>query len=145
MIPAHVTAARSYIGTGWCHRGRRPGRWLDCIGLVVCSLQAAGRPVQDRLLYGREPEKDDLRGALRAEFGAPLPKAQARVGDIGLFRGLVYPLHVGIIADYRFGGLSVIHASNEPGVNKVTENRLAEQWLRRLLEVYRPVLPGEGA
>lgn len=137
MIPQHVTAARAFIGTRWSHRGRVPGHKLDCVGLVVCALAAAGRKVQDRALYGREPEKDNLRAALVAEFGPALPKAQARVGDIGLFRGRVYPLHVGILGDYAFGGLSVIHGSNEPGVMKVTENRLAEQWLDRLLEVYR--------
>ena len=145
MIPAHVLAARSYLGTGWHHRGRTPGQRLDCVGLIVCAMAAAGRPVQDRKLYGKEPEADNLRAALVAEFGPALPKAQARVGDIALFRGRVYPLHVGILGNYAFGGLSVIHASNEPGVKKVTENRLAAQWLDRLLEVYRPVLPGEGA
>lgn len=138
MTPKHVLAARSYLGTGWRHRGRRPGHKLDCVGLVVCAMAAAGRPVKDRVLYGREPEGDDLRGALRAEFGPALPKSQARVGDVALFRGHEYPLHVGILADYAFGGLSVIHASNEPGVRKVAENRLAEQWLDRLIEVYRP-------
>lgn len=144
MTPKHVTAARAWLGTRWRHRGRRPGVWLDCVGLVVCALEAAGRRVKDRLLYGREPEKDNLRAALIEEFGQPLPKAQAQVGDIALFRGVEYPLHVGIIGDYALGGLSVIHACNEPGARKVTENRLAEQWLDRLLEVYRPVIPGEG-
>ena len=132
-----VIAARSFVGTPWRHRGRKPGRWLDCLGLVVCALHKAGRPVQDRLTYGREPEKDDLRGALVAEFGPTLPKDQAQPGDIALFIGAAYPLHVGIVGDYYLGGLSVIHGSNEIGVERVAEHRLAGQWMRRLIEVYR--------
>lgn len=132
-----VIAARSHLGTPWRHRGRIPGRRLDCVGHVVCACVKAGRPVKDREIYGREPEKDDLRGALAAEFGPALPKAQARAGDIGLFIGSRYPLHVGVIGDYYLGGLSLIHASNEPGVCKVVEHALAGQWLHRLIEVYR--------
>lgn len=133
----HVDFARAWIGTPWRHRGRQPGRRLDCVGLVVCALQAAGKVVQDRQIYGREPERDGLRDAMRAELGAPLPKDRAQVGDIALLRGDVYPLHVGILGAYPLGGLSLIHASNAPGVMRVTEQRLAGLWLDRLIEVYR--------
>lgn len=136
MTPAHVVAGRSFIGTPWQHRGRTPGRRLDCVGFVVCAFAAAGRVTSDREFYGREPEKDDLRAALQAEFGPPLPKDQARCGDVGLFRGFIYPLHVGLITDYR--GLGLLHASNAPGVMKVVEHELAAQWAGRFLEVYRP-------
>lgn len=139
MIPLHVTHARALIGTRWSHRGRSSKR-IDCVGLIVVSLAKAGRQVKDRLVYGKEPHEDGLREALIAEFGQPAHKRQAQVGDVGLFRGAEYPLHVGIIGNYSLGGLSVIHANNEPGVRKVCENRLAEQWLDRLLEVYRVAL-----
>jgi len=139
MTPPHVHHARALIGTRWSHRGRTSRR-IDCVGLIVVSLAKAGRKVQDREVYGVEPHEDGLREALIAEFGQPVHKAKAQVGDIGLFRGIEYPLHVGIIGDYAYGGLSVIHANNEPGVRRVCENGLAEQWLDRLLEVYRVVL-----
>ena len=133
----HVQEARRWIGTPWRHRGRQPGRRLDCVGLVVCALHAAGRPVKDRQVYGRDAEKDALRDALMAEFGHPLPRDRAAPGDIALFRGEAYPLHVGILGDYPLGGLSVIHACNAPGVMRVTEHRLAGEWWDRLVEVYR--------
>lgn len=136
MIPAYIEAGRSFIGTPWCHRGREPGRRLDCIGELVCAFLATGRAIQDRKFYGRDPEKDQLRAALVEEFGPPLPKALARCGDIGLFRGFRYPLHVGFITDYR--GLGVLHASNAPGVMKVVEHELAAHWRNRFIEVYRP-------
>lgn len=140
MIPAHVVHARALIGTRWSHRGRS-NRRIDCVGLVVVSLQRAGVTVQDRLLYGRDPNQDRLREALVAEFGPAIPKYQARVGDIALLRGFVYPLHVGILGDYPLGGLSLIHANNRPTVMKVCEERLAGDTFARLLEVYRPEVP----
>lgn len=137
MIPLHVVAARSYLGTRWRHRGRKPGQWLDCLGMLACGFLEAGRPIQDRDDYGREPEKDQLRQALVAEFGPALPKSQAREGDVALLRGHIYPLHVGLITNFR-GGLGLLHASNWPGVGKVVEHALAGHWADRLIEVYRP-------
>lgn len=137
MTPAHVLAARSYLGTRWRHRGRKPGRWLDCIGMLACAFQEAGRPIRDREVYGREADRDQLRQALVDEFGPALPKEDAREGDVGLFRGRVYPLHVGFITNFR-GGLGLLHASNWPGVGKVVEHELASHWAARLIEVYRP-------
>ena len=131
-----VLAARPWIGTRWRHRGRKPGQRLDCVGLLVCALQVVGRPVQDREVYGREPEDDDLRQVLIQHCGQPLPKSQAREGDIGLFVGDQYPLHVGLVTNFR-RGLGLLHASNEPGVKKVVEHELTGQWARRLIEVYR--------
>lgn len=137
MIPAHVVHARALIGTRWSHRGRSERR-IDCVGLVVLALQRSGVTVQDRKLYGRDPNQDRLREALTAAFGPAIPKSQARVGDIALLRGFVYPLHVGILGDYPLGGLSLIHANNAPTVMAVCEERLAGRTLDRLLEVYRP-------
>lgn len=140
MTPLHVVHARCLIGTRWSHRGRSERR-IDCVGLVVLALQRAGVEVQDRKLYGRDPNQDRLREALTVEFGPAIPKEQARVGDIALLRGFVYPLHVGILGDYPHGGLSLIHANNAPTVMAVCEQRLAGQMLDRLLEVYRPEVP----
>jgi hypothetical protein len=140
VIPAHVVHARALIGTRWSHRGRS-NRRIDCVGLVVVSLTRAGVTVQDRLLYGRDPNQDRLRDALVDEFGPAIPKAKAQVGDIALLRGFVYPLHVGILGDYAYGGLSLIHANNAPTVMKVCEQRLAGDMFDRLLEVYRPEVP----
>lgn len=131
-----VLAARPFIGTRWKHRGRQPGLRLDCVGVIACACAAVGRPIQDREVYGREAENDDLRQALISEFGRPRPKGHAREGDIGLFVGDRYPLHVGLITDFR-RGLGLLHGSNAPGVNEVVEHPLAGHWARRLIEVYR--------
>lgn len=130
-----IDHARSLLGVQWRHRGRKP--WaVDCIGLVVLSVTAAGMGVADRRDYGREPWRDGLRDALRAHFGPPVSDGW-RPGDVALMQ-LPYqpePGHVGIIADYALGGLSLIHAYS---LVAVTEHRLDEEWRAKISEVYRP-------
>lgn len=137
MTPPVVATARALLDRPWRHRGRGPV-WFDCLGLVVTAVVANGRAVEDRQFYGREPQEDRLQEELRRQFGEPVPAA---VGTIALFRGKAYPLHVGILGNYRYGGLSLIHASNEPGMGKqgprVVEVRFAGEWTRRFIESYR--------
>lgn len=133
----HVEFARSMLDVRWRHRGRTC-RNVDCVGLVVLALRHAGIVAEDRQFYGREPKEDRLREELRRQFGSPA--AAPAVGHVALFRGKVYPLHVGILGNYRFGGLSLIHASNEPGLGpmgpRVVESRFAGEWKRRFIESF---------
>jgi hypothetical protein len=43
---------------------------------------------------------------------------------------------VAIFGDYAGGGLSLIHANNQPAVQKVCENRFAGYWEKRLIGVF---------
>ena len=135
--PERVVAhARSMIGVPWRHQGRKP--WaVDCIGLVIVAMRAAGwpGPIDVPRGYGREPWDDQLRAGLRRHFGEPV-SGDWMPGDIALFRwGKGEPSHVGIIADHPHGGLSIIHASNRPGVVEVS---LTGRLLSCVEEVYRP-------
>lgn len=134
-MKAFIDEARSYIGTKWRHRGRSK-YGVDCIGLVVVCLQSVGYHVSDRLNYSRTPFKDGLRDELQKHFGDPIPLSEAKEGDIALIRfdGMTEPSHVGIIANYEFGGLSIIHSYS---LVAVTEHRLDKQWSDRIVEVYR--------
>lgn len=129
-----VAHARTMIGTPWRHRGR--SAWaVDCVGLLVASLRAAGVPVADRSNYGREPWKDGLREEMRAQFGEPVTDWQP--GDVALmrWRPTQEPSHVGIIGDHPTGGLSLIHAYS---MTAVTEHAIDNKWRARIVEVYRP-------
>lgn len=133
---AFVNAARGFVRreAQWKHQGRKP--WaVDCIGLLVLSAHEAGyqgalkRPAK----YARTPWDDELRTHLRAEFGEPVTDWQP--GDVALVRwGKGEPSHVAILADYLYGGLSVIHAKKP----KVIETILASDVLDCVIEVYRP-------
>jgi hypothetical protein len=109
---------------------------VDCLGLLVLSLAAAGYDVsRDRVDYGREPWRDGLRQALQSHFGAPV--TPWRVGDVALIKwdNQQEPAHLGILGDYPYGGFSLIHAYSAVAV---TEHRLDEVWRKRIVEVYRP-------
>src|SRR5690606_38784809 len=108
------------IGVPWRHRGRKP--WaVDCIGLVVLSLRAAGIEVQDKTDYGREPWREGLRAGLVSRFGSPVTDWQP--GDIALMRWdhRPDPCHVGILGDGKDGSLTLIHAYS---LTKVTEHSI---------------------
>ncbi|MDD5585633.1 MAG: hypothetical protein PHY92_01580, partial [Alphaproteobacteria bacterium] len=64
-----IAAARACLGTPFHHQGRKPGVGLDCIGLIVVALQAAGYDVRDRFDYSPRPDGRSLVQALE-EHGA---------------------------------------------------------------------------
>lgn len=131
-----VLHARQLIGVPWRHQGRKP--WaVDCVGLVVLSLRGAGWPSEIAVpaRYGREPWDGQLRGSLQHHFGDCV-HGDMQPGDIALFRwGKSQPSHVGITADYVYGGLSIIHASTREGV---IETALSGRIREGLIEAYRP-------
>lgn len=136
-----VSHARSLIGLSWRHRGRSR-RGIDCVGLLVLSAHAAGHSIPDATHYGRYPWEDRLRRELREAFGAPIWSQTEPVvgewlaGDVALIswrRG--EPSHVGLIADYLYGGLSIIHCEN---INGCVEHPVVDHFFDCVTEVYRP-------
>ena len=135
---AWVAAARAMLGLKWRHQGRDPVRGVDCAGLLVCAMQAIGRPVADVSAYCREPYRNTLEGVMREGFGDPIPKDQMRVGDAVVMKfSNGQPSHVGILGDYPYGGFSLIHAYAR-GDKKVVEHRLDAEWAGYIAGVYRP-------
>tara|TARA_R110000850_G_scaffold275207_1_gene414174 strand:+ start:39556 stop:39972 length:417 start_codon:yes stop_codon:yes gene_type:complete len=129
-----VAEARSWLGTKWRHRGRtRFG--IDCIGLIVHAVAAGGIQMRDRRDYGREPWKDGLQRELQEHFGDPVVDMQP--GDVLLMKwhNQDGPAHVGIVGDYCHGGLSLIHSYS---LTAVCEHRMNDEWLARIVGVYRP-------
>lgn len=129
---AAIDKARSLIGAKWRHLGRKP--WaIDCIGIIIVSLDAGGVFMQDRTNYGREPWKDGLETDLHAHFGDPLPMVERQAGDIVLMKDDAQPApgHVGFMT----GDNTIVHSYSETGV---CEHRLDDEWLSRCVCVYRP-------
>jgi cell wall-associated NlpC family hydrolase len=130
--------ARSQIGVSFRHQGRRPGRRLDCLGLIVCALRAIGREPEDRAAYGREPHRDGLMEGLAANLGEPLaPSVAIAPGDVLAMRMRGEPCHVAFVADYLHGGLSLLHTSAAFG--QVIEHSLDEASRSySIVEAFRP-------
>jgi NlpC/P60 family putative phage cell wall peptidase len=124
-----MAAARACIGTPFHHQGRAPGLGLDCIGLVIVALNAAGVAVRDRTDYGRRPDGKSLVEALEAHGATRAENIQK--GDILLFRYDKQPQHVALAT----GENTIIH-SFAPA-RKVVETAYDDYWKRRLIAIYR--------
>lgn len=143
-----VSEARSWLGTRYRHQAHMKGVATDCGGLVysvglalgllppVASLPEAGRFKG----YGRVAHNGSLVDACELLL-EPVAIEVARAGDVVLLKFNVEPQHVAILADYKYGGLSLIHAYAH--ARKVVEARLDEAWTNRIHAAYR--FPGVEA
>jgi cell wall-associated NlpC family hydrolase len=123
-----IAAARSCLGTPFHHQGRAPGIGLDCIGLIVVALRAAGATVHDRTYYGRRPDGHSLIEALKAHGAKTFDGIRA--GDVLLFRYDGQPQHAALAT----GPDSMIHSFAPAG--KVIETSIGPYWKKRLTGVY---------
>lgn len=127
-----VNTARSWIGTPFAHHHEKKGVGCDCAGLIrgVCvelgllpedvwSLEGAEKYKG----YGRVPDGQSMLNAC-IEFMDPVRQSEMQLGDVILLRWERDPQHVGILGDYKHGGLSVIHALGPNHPAKVVEHRL---------------------
>lgn len=130
---AFIAAARSMLGVTWRHQGRQ--RWaVDCLGLLVLAMRAAGREVQDREGYPRDPQREGLRDELVRQCGEP---GEWVHGGIALMRwpGAELPSHVGILVNSG-DAWRLIHSYSSPGC--VVEHRVDDYWRGMILEVFDP-------
>lgn len=132
---AFVAAARRLVGVRFKHQGRSV-RGVDCAGTAAVAMQAVGREIVDVAAYGREPQGGRLQRTLELNLGPPVERGSLRAGDVVLMCFDGEPSHVGLIGDYVYGGLSLIHGYAT--VRRVVEHRLDADWLDRITEVYRP-------
>lgn len=129
-----IACARLYIGVRYQHQGRnRAG--LDCLGLVVRVCHDLGLSSFDSRAYGRLPNGDQMRAALREQCTEV--DGEPRLGLVALMRFATEPQHVGLVGDH-VGGVSLIHAL--AASRKVVEHRIDDAWRGRILGLY--ALPG---
>lgn len=137
-----VAEARQWRETPFQHQGRTRGVACDCGGLVGGVAVALGilpatwwADVFDPLHggYSRTPAHGTLQGICEL-FMVQIDAETIQPGDVVLMRFKVEPQHLGIVADYVHGGLSLIHALSTAG--KVTEHRFAPEWRSRIVAAY---------
>lgn len=118
-----VEIARSYVNTPYHHQGRLKYHGVDCVGLLVCVAREVGYIDEnwDILGYDSQPDGISLMKYMREVF-SEIPKEEMQPGDFISVSFDKYPQHVGILGDYKYGGLSLIHASGKH--MKVVETRL---------------------
>ncbi len=124
-----IAVARDCLGTPFHHQGRQLGTGLDCIGLIVVALRAAGFVVRDRTDYGQRPDGHTLVQAL-LEHGA-VQEEEISPGCLLLFRYDRQPQHVALAT----GPDTMIHSFAPAG--EVVETAIGAYWRRRLAGIYR--------
>lgn len=133
---AVVAAARLWLGTPFCHQGRRRGVGVDCVGLVIAVAHELGLSDFDITGYARRPDSD-LLARLAHELMQPIDPAAARPGDVLLIAIEGRAQHLAIRSDLA-GDPAIIHA-HAPR-RRVVEHRIDEDWAQRILAAFR--LPG---
>ena len=142
-----VSEARAWIGTPYQHQAHLRGVGCDCGGLIGGVAVALGIVPPDwwdtefarHAGYARQPTGDSLIDVL-SEFMTATDSDTAQPGDVVVMRFKLDPTHVGFLADYVHGGLSLIHALNGIGVRAVTEHRIDAQWRNRVTHAFK--MPG---
>jgi cell wall-associated NlpC family hydrolase len=131
-----VEIARRYIGTPFHHQGRVPSVGLDCVGVLICVARELKLVASDFDVtgYHRQPDGADLMRHLSAHL-EPVTQAEMQPGDIVCVAFDKHPQHVGIVGDYRHGGLSIIHAASKHGA--VIETRLMFTQAMRFVAAFR--------
>lgn len=127
---AALAEARACLGIEWRHMGRAGLPWghdvgLDCVGLVMRAVVAAGRPVRDLPAYGRDPD-----GTLAAHLDAHLGP---RVNAYGPCSVLLIafnrePRHVALLSEAN----TLIHCY-DGGPRCVVEHVFDAAWRKRVV------------
>lgn len=117
-----VAEARSWIGTKWVHQHRCKGVAVDCAGLVIGVARACGLVHESFDLNGYSRRPDGTLADICGEYMARVSQGSMQAGDVLVVAMEREPQHMGILGDYRHGGLSFIHASSSAG--RVIETRL---------------------
>jgi cell wall-associated NlpC family hydrolase len=127
-----VSEARAWVGVRYAHQGRsREG--VDCIGLPVCVRAALGLPALDVSGYERETTDSAMLDYCRAHMTEIAP-SDLQPGDVLVcVNGTVR--HMAIVADYLYGGHSIIHAWLP--ARAVVECRLDEKFMAGVTACFR--------
>lgn len=127
-----VTTARAWLGVRWAHQGRsRAG--VDCVGLVIMVARACRGSQFDVLDYPRLASDERMLKTADAVLHRRPGVAALRPGDVVVMH-YHQQRHMGIVAPYVFGGLSLIHAYAP--ARKVVETRLSDDLRQRVLAGY---------
>jgi cell wall-associated NlpC family hydrolase len=137
---AIVATARAWLGTPWHHHACIRGVGVDCVHLAAGVLDDLGVERPALPAYDRTPDGVTLLAMCEAHLDRVAQRAMAPGDFVVIEWGDGTPHHFGILADYRHGGLALIHADNRPGAGRVVEHRL--QWTLKMRLVAAFSLPG---
>ena len=128
-IRSACKAAHSFIGTPYRHQGRAPGAGLDCIGLVVASLEAAGIDISGLPSDYSHIPKPKLILSNIARYCDVV--AEMAPGDILVMALRTHPQHLALYV----GDNQIIHSYMAAG--KVVKHDLTDNYKNKIHSIYR--------
>lgn len=136
-----VSCARSWLGTPYHHQARLKGVGADCIGLLIGVCWELQSIAVDFDITGYSNVPDGVSFQRLAESHMEIvPRRGMMPGHAISVRFDSHPQHFGILADYRHGGMSIIHAAQFADPPRVIETRLLFSEHMRFVSAYK--LPG---
>lgn len=138
-----IENARSYLvrsdglpgGVRWVHAGRNREVGVDCTGLVILSLNAAGAKIPEIYDYSRFDEFVRLIRIVN-EYCDKKENAtwkDLEKGDLIIFRAKDMDNHIAIYSEEG----TIIHSFSSPAVMQVVEEPLTGYWKTKIHSVYR--------
>jgi hypothetical protein len=119
-----VRVVRTFLGTKFHDRGRTPGLALDCAGVLICAARALGLVAPDFDVPDYTGVPDGKMTVWCDRYMTRIQKSTMQPGDAIAIITDEEPQHLGILTDYRNGGLAIVHASNDTLHMRVIETRL---------------------
>ncbi len=126
-----VNAARACVGTPFRHQGS-DGLGMDCAGLLIAVARKLGLNHPAALAYPALPPMG-LFDQLLLEYCWPV--SEPEVGGVVRLFVSRRAQHLAICGDYPHSGMTLIHSFMTAG--RVTEHRLDDRWLRRIVSCWR--------
>ncbi len=120
---AYVAAGRSLLSTPYHAHARLPSVGVDCVGVPIVAAWLCGLRPRSFDIQGYSMKPDGSMLPLCEQLGVRIKQDELRPGDFVVLRYGAEPHHIGLVGDYRHGGLSLIHAENYRH-QKVMEHRL---------------------
>jgi len=104
------------------HQARMKSVGVDCIGVVIGTARALQLVAPDFNIDGYTQQPDGTLIETAGRYMTRIDQAAMQPGDVVAIAFDGDPQHFGVLVDYRYGGLAIVHASGKYG--KVIETRL---------------------
>lgn len=136
-----VSKAQEFVGTPYHHQGRIKGIGIDCCGLIIQVAKELKISNYDIDNYSSRGNGETF---LKAFDENCLKRENLVEAAIVIFSLGRYPAHCGIL---NFSGtdFEIIHAANDPCINRVVCHRLDKSLEQRIVAIYDyPCFQQEG-
>lgn len=129
-----VAIARQWIGTPFREQCHMRGHGADCVGYVRGVGEELGDlPAGFSIVYAQSPDNRRMERECDKVL-RKVPVRHMQIGDVVLIQKSGEPHHMGILADYKWGGWSIVHALKPRG--EVVEHRLDPEWRDSIVAAY---------